>query len=292
MDPSGIACFISQKYLGATHDFTIFKDQVEKYKAVLAKSRDERNSTNLENPDYGELSSEYPKQWALLADKGYQGAQEKCCAIIPKRKPKGGELSQGDIDRNALIASDRVIVENYFGRMIKLWAAVSKKFTWKEECFLQVFVLCASLTNFRLRELHKPLRKNEDILAYIGFLEDLKNKAETKHERRRQINAEYRSRRKAAIENDLLLSKRPREGQSSSERRTRRYSPSEQSLRAQSIQQLSDDEFSTRAVDYSTRNIAESATIDEESDDGDYIVTLRRDQQFRDSADSEDSEND
>ncbi|ETV67324.1 hypothetical protein H257_16412 [Aphanomyces astaci] len=53
-------------------------------------------------------------QWAVIADKGYQGIQRVVRVVLPKKKPAGGILTLEDVRSNDRIASDRVIVENVF----------------------------------------------------------------------------------------------------------------------------------------------------------------------------------
>ena len=67
-------------------------------------------------------------QWGALLDKGYIGAQKFGQFIVPsKRKPKK-TLGPADIRRNAKIEHDRVIIDNYFGRMKKLWGYMDLHF--------------------------------------------------------------------------------------------------------------------------------------------------------------------
>ncbi|EGZ09134.1 hypothetical protein PHYSODRAFT_422729, partial [Phytophthora sojae] len=58
--------------------------------------------------------------------------------------------------RNRRVSSDRVLVENYFGRMATLWRVVSTTFTWSEAKFDRIVNICVALTNIHAK-LH-PLR--------------------------------------------------------------------------------------------------------------------------------------
>lgn len=57
----------------------------------------------------------------MLADKGCQGAAEFSMQIHPRKKPHLGSFSTEDEAFNRKVSSDRIIVENYFGRMSSLW---------------------------------------------------------------------------------------------------------------------------------------------------------------------------
>ena len=71
--------------------------------------------------DHGVLSTKYPASGGVLMDKGYQCAPEYVRAIIPKKKPHGKLLPIDDESWNATVSSDQIIVENFFGRLTKLW---------------------------------------------------------------------------------------------------------------------------------------------------------------------------
>ncbi|ETK95415.1 hypothetical protein L915_01653, partial [Phytophthora nicotianae] len=62
--------------------------------------------------------------WAILADTGYQGISSFLRGILPK---KGRNISLADLSHNDKVAHDRVIVENFFGRLNQLWRITSDK---------------------------------------------------------------------------------------------------------------------------------------------------------------------
>ncbi|RHY82233.1 hypothetical protein DYB26_008986 [Aphanomyces astaci] len=107
--------------------------------------------------DDGPMQEEYPRSWALLADKGYQGLHRQLRAITPMKRPAGGLLSAADMAVNDKIASDRVIVENFFGRLKTLWSVVGDTYTWKRENYDPYFQTCVAFTNLHIRFL--PLRE-------------------------------------------------------------------------------------------------------------------------------------
>lgn len=101
--------------------------------------------------DTGMLQEEHLYSWAIIMDKGYQGAAENCCAVTTFKKPPQHKLSYSDYKYNKKIASDRIIVKHYFGRMGNLWAVVSNKWRSSENSYNMVFKLCLAVTNCHIR---------------------------------------------------------------------------------------------------------------------------------------------
>ncbi|KAG2795979.1 hypothetical protein PC119_g24299 [Phytophthora cactorum] len=107
----------------------------------------------------GDEPTQFPQMWAALVDKGYQGADQVLRTIQPKKQPRGGTLDRDDIARNRAVSVDRVLVENFFGRMCMLWKAAYATFKWNENRFDSVARLCAALTNFHVGLM--PLRARD-----------------------------------------------------------------------------------------------------------------------------------
>ena len=160
--PTGYAVDLSEHSKGSISDLTIFRENLEYHRAMLAKHPDEG-----EIQDHGVLSTKYPANWGVLMDKGYQGASEYVRAIIPKKKPHGKLLPVDDENWNATVSSDRIIVENFFGRLTKLWGVISSKYRWSEEGYDDIFRLCVALTNYHIS--FHPLRDEEDATNYKQY---------------------------------------------------------------------------------------------------------------------------
>ncbi|RHZ39952.1 hypothetical protein DYB31_008483, partial [Aphanomyces astaci] len=148
--PNGFAIDCTKFYKGSVSDKTIFDENIDSHLANLAKRTGE---TTLEDSEPG------MEQWAVLADKGYQGIQHNVRAVLPLKKPVGGILTFAEQAKNDRIASDRVIVENYFGRLKTLWATCSNTYRWSRKSYDIVFQACLTLTNVHVR-LH-PLRAED-----------------------------------------------------------------------------------------------------------------------------------
>lgn len=173
----GVAVHVSRHYTGAVSDLSIALENKDTHKAMLKKTEDEQNDI-----DYAEGAPAYPSSWAILADKGYQGLQSALRTIHPKKKPRGGELTVEDFERNSRVSSDRVIVENYFGRVCSLWRTMSSTFSWNESRYDQLVRLCFSLTNFHVS--FYPLRASDtssyekQMARYVSMaLQDAKKRA-------------------------------------------------------------------------------------------------------------------
>ena len=122
-----------------------------------------------------------------MMDKGYQGAVDLIRAIIPN---KGKNLSKEDKLRNKKIARNRIICENFYGRMKKLFKIMELKYKWDENTYSTAFKVFAALTNYHIMKY--PLR-NEDgvyykvVLKNYGDLElDKKRKQEEKGKKYRE----------------------------------------------------------------------------------------------------------
>lgn len=75
----------------------------------------------------------------MLLDKGYKYTETEVRRVFPKKKRVGGVLTVADLQENEVRASDRVIVENYFGRQGVLCGVVSNKYRWSEESYDNIF---------------------------------------------------------------------------------------------------------------------------------------------------------
>lgn len=80
-------------------------------------------------------------------------------AIHPKKKQPLRPLSLEDQQFNQALSSDRINVENYFGRLSSLWAVFSQKYRWNEESYNMIFRIGMALTSFHIT-IH-PLRADD-----------------------------------------------------------------------------------------------------------------------------------
>ena len=135
---NGKCVHLSKHYKGSCHDLTIFKDQYHHYEKLNLKKDNDKQLHNDKDQD----------NWAILMDKGYQGSAEFCRSIIPTKKPRNASLSVTEKQGNKNIASDRIIVKNYFGRKVSLWGLMTRKYRWDEGQYDVFSAFCTSLTNY------------------------------------------------------------------------------------------------------------------------------------------------
>lgn len=93
-----------------------------------------------------------------LGDKGYQGIHKlHTKSRIPKKKPRGGELSCKDKKSNQELAKIRVVGE-HINRKLKVFKILSDRYRNRRKRFGLRFNLIAGLYNY---ELHLP--KSESV---------------------------------------------------------------------------------------------------------------------------------
>ena len=93
--PNGLAIGANRHYMGSISDVDIFYENMGWHKAELRTSPEERNVT-----DVGPLIERFPRYWAVLMDKGYQGAAREVRAIILVKKPSGRGLARPEVNTN------------------------------------------------------------------------------------------------------------------------------------------------------------------------------------------------
>ena len=112
-------------------------------------------------------------------------------AIIPKKKTRNNPLTQDDLARNNRISSDRVIVENFFGRVCMMFGIMGTKYRWGREKFGLIVDFCFSLANFHIR-LH-PLCE-QDGEYYLRVLADMKRRMEVSVNQVKKRQQKHRAR--------------------------------------------------------------------------------------------------
>ncbi|CAL5976148.1 Conserved_hypothetical protein [Hexamita inflata] len=121
---------------GAMHDITLAKLHVDRMKLWLGRDN------------------------YIIADLGYQGLQHDLKVLIPVKKPKGEQLTVTQKAYNTIISSQRIIVENFFGRMVNTFAFSKNIYKSCDTAYVPITKLVYALTNFHI--LNHPLRQ-EDI---------------------------------------------------------------------------------------------------------------------------------
>ncbi|KAE9262562.1 hypothetical protein PR003_g33497, partial [Phytophthora rubi] len=123
-------------------------------------------------------------------------------AITPNKKQPGETLSIEQLEENDRIAHDRVLVENYFGRLTSLWAVASDKYRWSESSYDTLFRTCVALTNFNVHL--NPLR-SADGDSYSSYLGRLLSIGEDVIAKRKTSQKRYRNRREQRLRSMLRV---------------------------------------------------------------------------------------
>jgi len=157
---------------------------VEETKELLVKTQMEMRLR-----DRGEEHARYPGHWAIIYDKGFQGIISELRAIIPKKKPRGGNLTARERRINRQIGEDRIICENFYGRKKILWKATRDKTRHDDKEMDLIDTFCTLLTNYDI--IRRPLR-NEDGVYYKNYLKKIKREGMELKRKRQEKNRRYR----------------------------------------------------------------------------------------------------
>ncbi len=72
-----------------------------------------------------------------------------------------------DASWNSMVSSDHIIIENFFGHLMKLWRIISSKFRWGKESYDVLFCLFVALTSYHFSL--NPLCDKEDAAHYTLY---------------------------------------------------------------------------------------------------------------------------
>lgn len=92
---------------------------------------------------------------AMMGDSGYQGIQHDHLAVLPHKKPRGGQLTEQQKAHNRSVSQARVIVENTLAQ-VKSFRVLSDRYRHPRASHNETFVIVAALVNRRIQR--RPLR--------------------------------------------------------------------------------------------------------------------------------------
>lgn len=93
---------------------------------------------------------------AMMGDSGYQGIQHEHLAVLPYKKPQGGQLTAEQKEHNRQVSRIRVVVENTIAQ-IKTFRIIAEVYRHAREDYNAIFRTVAVLVNRRIRR--HPLRR-------------------------------------------------------------------------------------------------------------------------------------
>ncbi|ETV88735.1 hypothetical protein H257_00249 [Aphanomyces astaci] len=190
VSPDGRCVAMSASHPGSVHDLTIMHSRVKDHEANLAKSPSDAAlpwRTVKPIPWIVGLPCRYGVYWhpALLA-------------WHPSEASAGKWLAgrQCDLERNHAISSDRVIVENFFGRVCSLWQVSYSTFTWSEKNYTAIPRMTFALTYFHLSLM--PLRREDEafyglVMARYQRMASEKKRKKAEAQRRYRMNRQDRA---------------------------------------------------------------------------------------------------
>lgn len=181
-DAKGAALHVVAGIPGATHDLAIFRDNMESFQNSIVKVH----------------TNSGPK---ILADKGYISSEFSDVLITPfKGMPY--DLSPQQNEHNQELASARVVVERFFGRLKNRWDIMKAEYRGNRDEYQNIFKLCVALTNFEIREFDYPLSE-EDSFFYQRLIADMIYIEKLSYEDHLELRRQQRQRRLLKITNKV-----------------------------------------------------------------------------------------
>jgi hypothetical protein len=105
--------------------------------------------------DQSGVGDQLDEDEAIMGDSGFQGIQKAHRAVLPDKKPKGGELTRAQRKRNHRISQKRIVAENTIAQL-KTFRVLYHVYRHAREAYNDCFRIVAALVNRRIRR--RPLR--------------------------------------------------------------------------------------------------------------------------------------
>lgn len=139
----------SGKKKAHTRKSVVISDRKRRVLVVTKQKSGRRHDKRLADKD--DIFKQIPKEVSVMADTGFQGAgSDHSNILIPRKKPRGRELTADEKETNRIISSYRVIVEHAIGG-IKRYRCMSEKLRNHKPFIDDKFLLLsAGLWNYHL----------------------------------------------------------------------------------------------------------------------------------------------
>lgn len=139
----------SGKKKAHTRKSVVISDKKRRILVITKQKSGRRHDKRLADKD--DIFKQIPKEIVAMADTGFQGAdKDHPNILIPKKKPKGRELTQHEKEINKIISSYRVIVEHAIGGVKRYWCMSEKMRNHKPFIDDTFLLLSAGLWNYHL----------------------------------------------------------------------------------------------------------------------------------------------
>lgn len=167
--------FISPHVPGAKHDYELHKDWFVNYADYLRMTPQEAAQMPVA------WRGEY---WPVMGDKAYVGPAEDT-APIKRIFPRRGQLLDAREEQdNRAINRRRVLVEQFLGRMLRLWAFLRGTWRWDESHFDDDITIACLLTNEDIAN-HYLMEEDQDF--YEKWISKRRNQS-VERERKQRAN--------------------------------------------------------------------------------------------------------
>lgn len=144
-NPDGWCLHYYGHFPGKKHDIKIFEES--EINNFLQFQKETRNGIRI---------NVHPQ---ILADSGYQGAQKNYEEIrFPFKKPPNGDITNEEKEFNQKLSRDRIIVENFFGRMKMVFGLMHGVYKGELLLLNDLIPIIVCLTNFHISR--RPLRRS------------------------------------------------------------------------------------------------------------------------------------
>ena len=134
-----LALFSTEYSVGSKFDFKIFRESYKDFQNYFKKT--DREKVEL-------IGDESQSHWSICGDKAYVGKAQLTPPIrrvTPKKKP----TTPSEIQRNGVISRIRCPVEQFFGRLTKIWF-ITGEYRYSHEHFDTDMDNCIFLTNLHI----------------------------------------------------------------------------------------------------------------------------------------------
>ena len=178
---NALAISVRNHHPCSVSDIEIMRDMSHFHDDTLEETAKESAIT-----DIGRGSEMYPNRWRVLLDKLYVGIEFGSTGNHSEEEAPPWCSDGSRRAGNAAPATDRIIVENVFGRQGTLWAIVANNYRWAEGGYDRIFRMTLALSNIHIK--WHPLR-NADGKTCERYLKRLHEVADTYVTKRKRAQA-------------------------------------------------------------------------------------------------------
>jgi hypothetical protein len=129
--------FVSPHFPASVHDYEVHRQVYGSYGEYLVMTPEEIVTAGLQPG---------PRYWKIMADKGYTGSPDDTEPLV-RVCPRKGPLTPEQAATNRRINEERVVVEQFFGRLARLWHVFASSWIYDHTHFDGDLTIACLLTN-------------------------------------------------------------------------------------------------------------------------------------------------